>query len=126
MFCGDEKQRRIPENKHELQMPNEDYAFHKDQTRQRVGKCVDAVIPLSLADRQMFRRLRHSQPQSEAPTCSSSGILAISELASSYGSDSSSTLTDKLQSSAVSKFVPDSMSLLNQNRKKWTSLAKMS
>ena len=107
-------------------MPNEDYAFHKDQTSQRVGKSVDAVIPLSSADRKIFRRLRHSQPQSEAPTCSSSGISAISESASSYGSDSSSTPTDKLQSSAVSKFVLDSMPLLNQNRKKWTSLAKMS
>ena len=105
-------------------MPNEDYAFHKDQTRQRVGKCVDAVIPLSSADRQIFRRLQRSQPQPKAPTCSSSGISAISESASSYESDSSSTPTDKLQSSAVSKFVPDSMPLLNQNRKKWTSLAK--
>ena len=46
-------------------MTNEDHAFHKDQTSQRVGKCVDDVIPLSTADRQIFRRLQHSQPQSK-------------------------------------------------------------
>ena len=52
-------------------------------------QCVDAVIPLYSADGQIFRRLQHSQPQTEAPTCSSSEISAISDSASSYGSDSS-------------------------------------
>ena len=45
VFCADDKQRRILEKQHSLKMTDDDYAFYKDQTSKRVGKCVDAVVP---------------------------------------------------------------------------------
>ena len=44
VFCADDKQRRILEKQHGLKMTDDDYAFYKDQTSKRVGKCVDAVV----------------------------------------------------------------------------------
>ena len=55
------------EKQHGLRMPEADYAFYRDQTRERVGKFMDAVVPFSSANK-MFLRC-HSQP--EGLTCSS-------------------------------------------------------
>ena len=56
VFCADDKQRRILEKQHGLKMTDDDYAFYKDQTSKRVGKCVDAVVPSTSADIQFLRR----------------------------------------------------------------------
>ena len=58
VFCADDKQRRILEKQHGLKMIDDDYAFYKDQTNKRVGKCVDAVVPSTSADIQFLRRSR--------------------------------------------------------------------
>ena len=58
VFCADDKQRRILEKQHGLKMTDDDYAFYKDQTSKRVGKCVDAVVPSTSADIQFLRRSR--------------------------------------------------------------------
>ena len=50
VFCADDKQRRILKKQHGLKMTDDDYAFYKDQTSKRVGKCVDAVVPSTSAD----------------------------------------------------------------------------
>ena len=71
VFCADDKQRRILEKQHGLKMTDDDYAFYKDQTSKRVGKCVDAVVPSTSADIQFLRRSRPLQPHPEPPTCSS-------------------------------------------------------
>ena len=60
VFCADDKQRRILESKHGLGMADEDYGFYKDQTSKRVGKCVDAVVPLSAAAGLFLKRSRSS------------------------------------------------------------------
>ena len=85
--------------------------------KKQVEKGLVAVVPFSSAGRLFLRRSRQSQPQAEAPTCSS-GIAAVLESALDYVSDFSSTLTDKSQSSAASLFVPLTMPWLNQNRRK--------
>ena len=48
VFCADDKQRRILEKQHGLKMTDDDYAFYKDQTSKRVGKCVDQSINQSI------------------------------------------------------------------------------
>ena len=126
-FCADDKQRRILEKQHGLKMTNGDYAFYKDQTSKRVGKCVDAVVPSTSADIQFLRRSRPLQPHPEPPTCSSvTSVTSVPESALDYLSDSSSTNTDQTQSSAASEFVSQSMPYENQNRMIWSNLARMS
>ena len=66
MFFVD-KQRRILEKQRGLKMTDDDYAFYKDQTSKRVGKCVDAVVPSTSADIQFLRRSRPLQPHPESP-----------------------------------------------------------
>ena len=68
VFCADDKQRRILEKQHGLKMTDDDYAFYKDQTSKRVGKCVDAMVPSTSADIQFLRRSRPLQPHPEPPT----------------------------------------------------------
>ena len=127
VFCADDKQRRILEKQHGLKMTDDDYAFYKDQTSKRVGKCVDAVVPSTSADIQFLRRSRPLQPHPEPPTCSSvTSVTSVPESALDYLSDSSSTNTDQTQSSAASKFVSQSMPYENQNRMIWSNLARMS
>ena len=123
VFCSDDKQRRILEKEHGLKMTDEDFAFYKDQASKRVGKCVDAVVPLTSSDRQFLRRSRLLQSHPEPPTCSSA--TSTSESALGYLSESSSTNTDQSQSSATSEFIPESMPYENQNRKDWANLARM-
>ena len=126
-FCADDKQRRILEKQHGLKMTDDDYAFYKDQTSKRVGKCVDAVVPSTSADIQFLRRSRPLQPHPEPPTCSSvTSVTSVPESALDCLSDSSSTNTDQTQSSAASKFVSQSMPYENQNRMIWSNLARMS
>ena len=127
VFCADDKQRRILEKQHGLKMTDDDYAFYKDQTSKRVGKCVDAVVPSTSADIQFLRRSRPLQPHPEPPTCSSvTSVTSVPESALDYLSDSSSTNTDQTQSSAASEFVSQSMPYENQNRMIWSNLARMS
>ena len=127
VFCADDKQRRILEKQHGLKMTDDDYAFYKDQTSKRVGKCVDAVVPSTSADIQFLRCSRPLQPHPEPPTCSSvTSVTSVPESALDYLSDSSSTNTDQTQSSAASKFVSQSMPYENQNRMIWSNLARMS
>ena len=82
---------------------------------------MDAVVPFSSSDKMFLRR--HSQPQ--VPTCSSIETAAASGSASGYVSDCSSVHTEQSQSSATSEFVPDAQPA-NQNRMKWSNLARMS
>ena len=127
VFCADDKQRRILEKQHGLKMTDDDYAFYKDQTSKRVGKCVDAVVPSTSADIQFLRRSRPLQPHPEPPTCSSvTSVTSVPESALDYLSDSSSTNADQTQSSAGSEFVSQSMPYENQNRMIWSNLARMS
>ena len=127
VFCADDKQRRILEKQHGLKMTDDDYAFYKDQTSKRVGKCVDAVVPSTSADIQFLRRSRPLQPHPEPPTCSSvTSVTSVPESALDYLSDPSSTNTDQTQSSAASEFVSQSMPYENQNRMIWSNLARMS
>ena len=127
VFCADNKQRRILEKQHGLKMTDDDYAFYKDQTSKRVGKCVDAVAPSTSADMQFLRCSRPLQPHPEPPTCSSvTSVTSVPESALDYLSDSSSTNTDQTQSSAASEFVSQSMPYENQNRMIWSNLARMS
>ena len=123
VFCSDDKQRRILEKEHGLKMTDEDFAFYKDQASRRVGKCVDAVVPLTSSDRQFLRRSRLLQSHPESPTCFSA--TSTSDSALGYLSESSSTNTDQSQSSATSEFIPESMPYENQNRKDWPNLARM-
>ena len=48
VFCADDKQHRILEKQHGLKMTDDGYAFYKDQTSKRVGKCVNAVLQRQL------------------------------------------------------------------------------
>ena len=123
VFCSDDKQRRILEKEYGLKMTDEDFAFYKDQTSRRVGKCVDAVVPLTSSNRQFLRRSRLLQSHPEPLTCSSA--TSTSESALGYLSESSSTNTDQSQSSATSEFIPESMPYENQNWKAWSNLARM-
>ena len=123
VFCYDDKQRRILEKEHGLKMTDEDFAFCKDQTSRQVGNCVDAVVPLTSSDRQFLRWSRLLQSHPEPPTCSSA--TSTSESALGYLSESSSTNTDQLQSSATFEFIPESMPYENQNWKDWPNLARM-
>ena len=127
VFCADDKQRRILEKQHGLKMTDDDYAFYKDQTSKRVGKCVNAVVPSTSANIQFLRRSRPLQPHPEPPTCSSvTSVTSVPESALDYLSDSSSTNTDQTQFSAASEFVSQSMPYENQNRMIWSNLARMS
>ena len=111
------------EKQHGLKMTDGDYAFYKDQTSKRVGKCVDAVVPSTSADIQFLKRSRPLQPHPEPPTCSSvTSVTSVPESALDYLSDSSSTNTDQTQSSAASEFVSQSMPYENQNRMIWSTL----
>ena len=93
VLCSDDKQRRILEKEHGLKMTDEDFAFYKDQTSRRVGKCVGAVVFLPSSDRQFLRRSRLLQSHPEPPTCSSATSTSASALG--YLSESSSTTTDQ-------------------------------
>ena len=124
VFCADDKQRTILEKQHGLKMTNDDYAFYKDQTSNRVGKRVGAVVPLTSADIQFLRRSRPLQLHLKSPTCSY--VTSVPESALNYLSDSSSTDTDQTQPSAASEFVSQSMPCENQNRMIWSNLARMS
>ena len=85
VFCADDKQRRILEKQHGLKMTDDDYAFYKDQTSKRVGKCVDAVVPSTSADIQFLRRSRPLQPHPEPPTCSSiTSVTSVPESVLDY------------------------------------------
>ena len=111
------------EKQHGSKMTDDDYAFYKDQTSKRVGKCVDAVVPSTSADIQFLTRSRPLQPHPEPPTCSSVTSVTLGpESALDYLSDSSSTNTDQTQSSAASEFVSQSMPYENQNRMIWSTL----
>ena len=123
VFCSDDKQRRILEKEHGLKMKDEDFAFYKNQTSRRIGKSVNAVVPLTSSDRQFLRCSRLVQSHPERPTCSSA--TSTSESALGYLSESSSTNTDQSQSSATFEFIPESMPYENQNRKDWPNLARM-
>ena len=82
VFCADDKQRRILEKQHGLKMTDDDYAFYKDQTSKRVGKCVDAVVPSTSTDIQFLRRSRPLQPHPEPPTCFSvTSVTSVPESA---------------------------------------------
>ena len=104
-------------------MAEADFAFYQDQKSERVGKCVDTVVPLSSSDKLFLRR--HSQPT--GPTCSSIKTPAPAISASGYASDCSSVQTEQSQSSTTSEFVPvPDAAPFSQNRMKWSNLARMS
>ena len=121
VFCVDDQQRKNLEKQHGLRMAEADYAFYQDQKSERVGKCMDTVVPLSSSDKMFLRR----HPQSTEPTCSSTETAAPSTSACGYVSDCSSVQTEHSQSSTTSEFVPDAESF-SQNRMKWSNLARMS
>ena len=101
VFCVDDQQRKNLEKQLGLRMAEADFAFYQDQKSERVGKCVDTVVPLT-SDKMFLRR--HSLPT--GPTCSSTETPAPAISASGYASDCSSVQTEQLQSSTTSEFVP--------------------
>ena len=121
VFCVDDQQTKDLEKQYGLRMAEADFAFYQDQKSERVGKCVDTVVPLSSSDKMFLRR--HSQPT--GPTCSSIETPAPAISASGYASDCSSVQTEQSQASTTSAFVPDAAPF-SQNRMKWSNLARMS
>ena len=95
--------------------------FYQDQTSERVGICLDVVVPFSSADKMFLKR--RSQP--EGPTCFSIETAVVSGSAFDYVSDCSSVHTEQSQSSTTSEYVPDAEPT-NQNQKKLSNLARMS
>ena len=123
VICIDEDQRRCLEKKHGLRMTDDDYSFYNDQKGQRIGKCLDSVVPLTSSDKLFMRR---SYNQTDVPTSSSDRNEATAESTAGYVSHSGSTSSTTSQSSASSEFFPNSMEPCEQNRTKWTNLARMS
>ena len=77
------------------------YAFYRDQTSERVGKCVDVVVPFSSAEKKFLRS--HFQP--EESTCFSIETAAASGSAFGYMSECSLVHTEQSQSCTTSEFV---------------------
>lgn len=124
VYCADAEQRQQMEKEYRLRMTEDDFAFYNDQKGHRIGRCLDAVIPLTSSDNLFIRR---TSSQANASTSSAFNEQASgSGYVSDAGSSGSTSMSHLSQSSVGSDFVPDaSFQAGQQNRFKWTNLARM-
>lgn len=116
VFCSDDKQRRKLESEHQLRMNDDDYAFYNDQKGDRVGRCMNEVVELSTSDQKFIRRTTSYE---------GAATSVIEDPQAGYISDEGSTTTIESSSSVVSEFASSSRRDIDQNRRKWTNLARM-